>query len=98
MSLKIEPIGNIIESIFKDLTSQKKEKERDIFNILLSQFNEQEKKHIKFLSLYKKVLTLKIDSPVWMYSINLKKPRLLKIAQDKIGRDMIEKIHLKIGV
>lgn len=98
MSLKIEPVSKIIETIFKDLTSQEKEKERNIFKVLLSQFNEEERKHIKFLSLYKKVLTLKVDSPLWMYSINFKKAKLLKIAQDEAGANAVRKINLKIGV
>lgn len=98
MSLKIEPVSKIIETIFKDLTSQEKERERQVFEILMSQFTKEERKHIKFLSLYKKVLTLKVDSPVWMYSINFKKAELLKIAQDKAGADAVGKINLKIGV
>lgn len=96
--MKIESVSKIIETVFKDLTSREKEKERFVFEILMSQFNEKEKGHIKFLSLYKKVLTLKIDSPVWMYSINFKKPKLLKIVQNEAGPDVVERINLKIGV
>ena len=75
----------------------KKAKEQAVYNTLMSSLDKEEAVHIKPWNLYKKALTIYVDSPARMYSLNLKKNKLLKILQDKLSADIINEIHLKIG-
>ena len=92
-----EPISRTIEAVFQRLSLAKKDARQIICELLLDLLDEKEKKHAQPSSLERKILTLNVDSPGWMYSLNLKKARLLKTLQEKAGSDIIKDIRLKIG-
>ena len=96
--MKAEPISKTIEAVLWGLSSAKKEARYIVYEMLLEALDEKEKKHAQPLCLEKKILTLNVDSPAWMYSLNLKKARLLKTLQEKVGSDVIKEIRLKIGI
>lgn len=68
-----------------------------MYNALLGLLDEKEKKHIKPHGLRSAVLTLYVDSPAWMYALNLKKAQLIRRLQEKISQDIVKEIRFRIG-
>lgn len=95
--MAIEPIGKTIETIFRDLSSSKQDNKQRAYDTFLALLDEKEKAHIEPWSLENGVLTVCVDSPARLYTLHLKKQKLLKILQDKTGPGIIERIRLKIG-
>lgn len=95
--MKTEPIRKTVEGIVQGLSSIKKDTRQIVYNEFMNQLDEKEKAHVRPWSLQNNILTLHIDSPSWMYSLNFKKSRLLKTLQEKSGRDIVKEIRLKIG-
>lgn len=93
-----EPIAKTLEAVFKELSVSKKDALQDVYSAIWLLLDEKEKKHTRPWRLKGGVLTLHIDSPAWMHALNLKKARLLKQLQEKIGRDTVKDIRLRIGV
>lgn len=93
----IEPISKTIEAVFEKISSSKKDEEQMIRSVLTEALNRKEAAHMRPFCLHKKVLTIHVDSPGWMYAMNLKKNKLLKILQEKAGVGIINEIRLRIG-
>ena len=71
--------------------------ERDIWDGLKKNLTKQEQKHIKHYSLQNSQITLGIDSSVWLYTINLKKERLLKgLNQKPQSEHAVTEIFLRL--
>ncbi len=84
--MKAEQIAKTLEAVFKELSASKKDTQQMVYNELMAQLDEKERRHIRPGSLHRGVLTLYIDSPAWMYSLNLKKARLLKRLQETVDK------------
>ena len=95
--MKAEPIAKTIEAVFHQICSSQKNKQQVIYEILNSELDEKESRHIQPWDFKDKVLTLRVDSPGRMYLLNLKKAKLLKVLQEKAGKDIISEIRLRIG-
>ena len=54
-------------------------------------------KHSRPVSLRKKILSIYVDSSVWMEELTLKKRFLLKGLRKELGREKIEEIRFKVG-
>ena len=54
-------------------------------------------KHSRPVSLRKKIISVYVDSSVWMEELSLKKRFLLKGLKKELGRDKIAEIRLKVG-
>lgn len=94
----LERINKTIEDVLAGLAAGKKESKQIIYEAVLEELSLEEKKHIQPYSFKKNILTLQVSSPAWMYTLNLKKNRLLKTLQQKAGEKEIKEIKLKIGV
>jgi hypothetical protein len=92
-----ELITKTLEAVFKELSSAKKDLSEMACNELTALLDEKERKHIRPQGLRAGILTVHIDSPAWMYTLNLKKAWLLQQLQEKIGRDALKDIRLRIG-
>ena len=95
--MRPERIKDTLEVILQKLHSQGKNKEEALSDILMSQLAPEERAHVQPWSLRKGVFTLHIDSPGWMYALNLKKAQLLKELQARTNRETIKDIRLRIG-
>ena len=95
--MKAEPIAKIIEAVFRQISSAQKSQQQVIYEILNSELDKKELRHIQPWDFKDKALTLRVDSPARMYSLNLKKAKLLKVLQEKAGKDIISEIRLRIG-
>lgn len=54
-------------------------------------------RHARPQSVRGKKLTLVVDSPAWMQQLSLLKPELLEKMNNKLGKDVIREITLKLG-
>jgi Dna[CI] antecedent, DciA len=95
--MKAEPIAKTLEAVFRQISSAQKSHQQVIYEILNSELDKKELRHIQPWDFKDKALTLRVDSPAWMFSLNLKKAKLLKVLQEKAGKDIISEIRLRIG-
>lgn len=88
----MEHIKQTLEGIIKDIekkqTSQLKEK--DALRLFKENLTSRERRHAKCTTLRKGVLTVNVDSSVWLYQLSLKKEEFLK----KMG---LKDIRFRIG-
>jgi hypothetical protein len=94
----MEHIRVTTERLIKDWQNRKDVwQERDIWDDLKKNLTKQEQKHIKHYSLQNSQVILDIDSSVWLYTINLKKERLLKgLNRELQSKHAITKIFLRL--
>ena len=97
MKRAAEPIGKTLEAVFKELTARQKSHQQIILEALDEFLEKEELSHIQPRSLRDKTLTLRVSSPARLYVLNLKKNKLLKMLQEKLGEDIISEIFLRVG-
>ena len=92
----MEKLKDVIEEVIRNLTTKKLEdKEADPRVWLKKTLTKKELGHIKFHYFRKGILGVRVDSSAWMYSLSLKKEKLLrKIREYNSG---IKEIHLSVG-
>lgn len=95
--MKAEPIAKTLEAVFLQISPERKNQQQVIYEILRLGLTEEESRHVQPWDFKDKVLTLRVDSPGRMYQLNLKKAKLLKVLQEKAGKDIISEIRLRIG-
>lgn len=95
--MKAEPIAKTLEAVFRQISSAQKSHQQVIYEILNAELDKKELRHIQPWDFKDKSLTLRVDSPARMYALNLKKAKLLKVLQEKAGKDIISEIRLRIG-
>jgi hypothetical protein len=92
----MEKLKDVIEDVIRNLTTKKLgDKEANPQEWLKKTLTKKELGHIKFHYFRKGILGVRVDSSVWMYSLSLKKEKLLrKIREYNPG---IKEIHFSIG-
>lgn len=95
--MRAEPIAKTLQSVFEGLSAPKKDARQEVCGALVSLLDEEEKKHVKPWNLQSGILTLHIDSPARMYTLNLKKARLLQQLRERIKPQAVKEIRLRIG-
>lgn len=92
----MDKIKDVIEEVIRSLTTKKSgDKDADPQEWLKKTLTKKELGHIKFNYFRKGVLGVCVDSSAWMYSLSLKKEKLLgKLKEYNPG---IKEIHLSIG-
>lgn len=95
--MKAEPIAKTLEAVFHQISSAQKSHQQVIYEILNSELGKEELRHIQPWDFKDRVLTLRVDSPARMYALNFKKVKLLKVLQEKAGKDIISEIRLRVG-
>jgi len=92
----MEQIKDVIEEMIRSLTTKKAgDKDADPGEWLKKALTKKELGHIKFNYFRKGILGVYVDSSVWMYSLSLKKEKLLSKLQEY--NPGIRESHLSIG-
>ena len=92
----MEPIKDVIEDVIRNLTSKKLgANEANPEEWLKKTLTKKELGHIKFHYFRKDVLGVRVDSSAWLYSLSLKKERLLMKIRE--CNPEIKEIHLSVG-
>jgi len=92
----MEKLRDVIEDVIRNLTTKSlHDNEGDPQEWLKKVLTKKELGHIKFHYFRKDVLGVRVDSSAWMYSLSLKKEKLL--AKIRVYNPEIKEIHLSIG-
>ena len=96
-SSQIEPIKDIIKTVFRQIESGKTLAREDVENRWKQLVGESGFRHSRPVALRKNVLTVFVDNPGWLQEMLMKKRTLLKRLKMTFGKDRISKINFKIG-
>ncbi|MDP8264879.1 MAG: DciA family protein [Candidatus Aceula lacicola] len=91
----MEEIKNIIPDVVKMLSRKETSEETKIQRVWDSLLEGKIKKHAKIFGIKEGKMMVCVDSPAWMFHLNLKKNKLLKEIKEEIP-ELIE-ICFKIG-
>ena len=97
MKNKITPIADIIKSVFSHLENEKNCSKEDIEERWKEIAGEAGFKHTRPVTLRNCVLTVRVDSSVWLQEMSMQKRKILKQLKSIFGKDRISEIHFKIG-
>ncbi len=97
MKNNISPIGEVLKNVFTGFENQKNVSRETIDDGWRSLVGEPGCKHSKPVSIRKTVLTVQVDSSVWMQELSMQKRRILKGLKKTLGKDRISEIHFRIG-
>ena len=93
----LAPIGDVLKGVFEKLEADRRPDKEDIDRFWKEAAGENSFKHSRPISLKKKILTVRVDSPAWIQDLTLRKRILLKGLKRALGKDRITEIHFKIG-
>lgn len=91
------PIGEVLKSVFTELERGKNSSQEEIEGLWKSLVGEPGFRHSRPASLRKNILTVKVDSSVWMQELTIRKRQLLKGLKRALGKDKISQIQFRIG-
>jgi predicted nucleic acid-binding Zn ribbon protein len=97
MGAKITPISDIVKNVFLKLENEKTFSKEDVEASWKEIAGEAGFKHSRPMTLRGGVLTVCVDSSVWMQEMNMQKRRILKRLKSAFGKDRISELHFKIG-
>ena len=95
--LDATPIGDVLKSIFEKIGKEKTISKEEIEAAWKELAGEAAFKHSRPASFRKNILTVRVDSSVWMQELSMKKRKLLKGLKRTLGKDRITEIHFKTG-
>ena len=90
-------IKDILKTVFEKLESGKTYTREDIEEKWKEIAGETGFKHSRPVVFKKNILTVYVDSSVWMQDLVMKKRKILKGLQKELGKDKISDIQFKIG-
>jgi predicted nucleic acid-binding Zn ribbon protein len=91
----MEPIRDTIKTLLEDWQEQKKGLvSGEPQGLLKKVFSVKELKHLRFVSLKRGALSIRVDSSGWLYQLNLQKEQLL----EKIAKEAPEIKSLRFSV
>jgi len=90
-----DDIKNIIKSVIGRLSERQTTSPSAIQHAWDSLISDKEKKHSKIHDYHNGLLIVYVDSPAWLYQLNLKKETLLIALKSKVGE--IKKISFQVG-
>jgi len=88
--MTMEHISQTLKDVIKDIEGKQFSPTNDVFRLFKKNLASRERRHAQCSALRNGILTVNVDSSVWLYQLNLKKEGLLK----KLG---IKDIRFKIG-
>jgi hypothetical protein len=86
----MEHIRQTLPGVIKAIEQKHRSEAGEIFRLFQASLSRTERKHAKCVALHSGVLTVNVDSSVWLYQLSLKKEDLFK----KSG---IKNIRFRIG-
>ncbi len=91
----MKTIKEIVHSVIENMSLCKPEVQTKIQRIWKNVLNEKEDLHSKIFDFKADILFVNVDSPSWLYQMNLKKKKILECVQEEIPE--IKNIQFKIG-
>jgi len=91
----MEKIKNIIPEVVKTLSRKEPQEETKIQRVWDNLLDGKVKKHTKLFGIKEGKIMVCVDSPAWMFHLNLKKNKLLKEIKEEIPE--LTEICFKIG-
>ena len=86
----MEHISQTLKGVIKGIAEKQSSPANEVFRLFKASLASRERRHVKCSVLKNGVLTVNVDSSVWLYQLSFKKEDLLK----KIG---IKDIRFRIG-
>ena len=86
----MEHISQTLKGVIKGIGEKQSSSVNEVFRLFKASLASRERRHVKCSVLKNGVLTVNVDSSVWLYQLSFKKEDLLK----KIG---IKDIRFRIG-
>lgn len=74
----MEHIRNTLQGIIRDIEKKQCLKRNDVFRLFRKNLTNRERRHAKCSTLHRGILTVNVDSSVWLYQLSLKKEEFLK--------------------
>ena len=91
----MDEIKNIIKDVIRDMSVHKDPTKDNIQETVKQALKEKEREHCRISGIKEGNLMIIVDSPVWLYQLNLQKSKLLE--ELKKDNPSIQKIRFKIG-
>lgn len=97
MTRTASSIQEVLKGVFARLEGQKVLSAEEADSCWRKLAGEGAFRHSRPFDLKRRVLTVRVDSSVWLQELAMQKRRLLKGLKRKFGKDKIAEIHFKIG-
>lgn len=97
MKTRPQPIKTAIEGFLRELLTNKKNTGEIITKALGECLEKKELKYVQPMELKNKVLIILAASPARAYALTLRKKKLLKLLQERLGQDIISEIFFRVG-
>ena len=97
MGGRATPIKDILKTVFEKIESGKTYTREDVEAQWLKMVGEPGFKHSRPIVFKKNILTVSVDSSVWLHELSMQKRKILKGLQKELGKDKISEIQFKIG-
>ena len=91
------PISEILKKVFSGFEDKKELTREDMEECWKTLVGEPASKHSKPVLVRKSILTVQVDSSVWMQELSMRKRQFLKGLKKTLGKDRISEIHFKMG-
>ncbi len=91
----MDPIKDIISTVIANMSSGKPEVHDKIQRIWQNMFDEKTRRHASIIGLQKGKLVVNVDSPAWLFQMNLQRRKVLAKLKEEIPE--LSYIHFKIG-
>ena len=91
----MDNIKQIIDQVVGHLATNKKETQFYLQKMWQDILDKQELEHAQLVGEKEGVVTVVVDSPAWLYQMNIKKQNILEKIQHEIPS--VKNIHFKIG-
>ncbi len=91
----MDNIEDIVKSVIGQMAEKKLEDYQKIDRLWMNILNDSEQKHTKILGIKDGMVSVVVDSPAWLYQMNIKKNNILKELQAEIPN--IDSIRFRIG-
>jgi len=91
----MDEIKDIIKNVIRDMSAHKDPSKDSLQETLKQALKEKEREHCRISGIKDGSLMIIVDSPVWLYQLNLKKSKILE--ELKKDNPSIQTIRFKIG-
>lgn len=91
----MDAIKDIVAQVIKDIAAQRRLEGTKIERLWENVCDPADARHTKIKGLKNDVLWVDVESPVWLYSLNIKKRKILERLREEV--DEIKNIRFKIG-
>jgi len=94
---KPQPIKDVLKSVFEKIENGRTFTREDVEARWVKLVGDAGFKHSRPVVFKKTVLTVYVDTSVWMQELSMQKRKILKGLQRELGKDKISEIQFKIG-